>query len=561
LFLKTLGMLCLHLSLFGIALFAAFSAPFGGLGWEAIIKSPLGERAEVVAQSVAAQLNAAPYSKWNEVLHAQGDLYNVRFSVYDIGLHRLAGDRSPMPTELVTLLERIGPPPRVRQLLLRDGLGIDPPPPDLGPPPPDMGPPPPPPPPPQPPGLGPKHHRHHAEWEVGVMPELRYLSEIGLSSDLGLDIQGERHLPPDLGPIPGPGEQSQNNRDRILIRTMHPQKYWIATKAMIKEPFGEIMMPAVILASCDDLWHTSILIDLPFYTMMALVVLGLSILFWMPFVHSIEKAISQLTYATEKIADGKFDIRIGSKRNDELGALANAVDAMAARLANLIGGQRRFLGDIAHELRSPMARLQMALELLVETDESEARDRLVQDIRQEVSEMNQLVDELLAYSKASLKGRDQKLVEIELEPFMEALCAKLSAKFAREDHSRCKITIPPGLTVMADELLLERALSNVIRNSFRYAPETQAVEIEAKARSKNTVALSISDRGPGVPAEALENLGEPFFRPEASRSRSLGGVGLGLAIVKTCVEAMGGAVEMQNNVGGGFRVTVVLNSP
>jgi two-component system sensor histidine kinase CpxA len=224
---------------------------------------------------------------------------------------------------------------------------------------------------------------------------------------------------------------------------------------------------------------------------------------------------------------------------------------MAERLTNFVSGQKRFLGDISHELSSPIARLQIALELLSEAA-SENQSPLISDIREEVEEMTNLVNELLAFSKAGLKGMDLNLTIVNPKLVVLDLIDRMSLK----DKVILQFSDEPE--VIADPLLLSRAFSNILRNSLRYAGERGPITISAE-RQVAQVAVIFSDCGPGVSDEALKRLTDPFFRPEASRSRSSGGVGLGLAIVKTCVEACNGTLLLRNKPGGGFEVEIRLN--
>jgi two-component system sensor histidine kinase CpxA len=241
---------------------------------------------------------------------------------------------------------------------------------------------------------------------------------------------------------------------------------------------------------------------------------------------------------------------VTTKRRDEIGRLADAVNAMAERLDTFITRQRRLLGDISHELVSPIARLQMALELLSVSIPAE-KASLVEDINEEVVEMTNLVNELLAYSKAEVKGPDIELVEVNLKELFDKLVDRL------DQRKIVDLDVPTDVTVLADPILIERSFANILRNSIRYAGDSGPISVRVPVISSH-VAVVIADKGPGVPEEALKYLAEPFYRPEFCRSRDTGGVGLGLAIVKTCVEACGGSLSFRNRLSGGFEVEVRL---
>jgi two-component system sensor histidine kinase CpxA len=267
-------------------------------------------------------------------------------------------------------------------------------------------------------------------------------------------------------------------------------------------------------------------------------------------VRDITKHISRLTFATEQIAEGRFDTRIAADRRDELGKLGESVNRMAARLDAHMTGQKRFLGDVAHELCSPLARLQMATGILSETAPSNLKPT-IEDVRDEVQQMSALVNELLAFTKAGLKPRDVVLSAVDVATMAQAAAA-------REDiGSRTTVLVPEGLKVKAEPDLLGRAIGNLIRNAIRYSGDKTPVTVHAQ-RHGNRVTITVEDEGPGVPAAALDRLGEPFFRPEEARTRESGGVGLGLAIVRSSIAACGGEIRFSNRDPKGFRAEVHL---
>jgi len=275
-----------------------------------------------------------------------------------------------------------------------------------------------------------------------------------------------------------------------------------------------------------------------------------SILFWLPFVRNLTRDLSRLTRATEAIAGGRFDTRVAATRRDELGTLGIAVNHMAERLNRLANGQKRFLGDIAHELGSPLGRMQVSVEILEQRADPALRPA-IHDVREEVEHMARLVEELLAFTRAGLQARPAVLVPVELLPLVGRVLAREAAADA------VQVVIPETMAVLADASLLDRALGNLVRNALRHAGREAAVTVRTET-SVSEVMLIVEDTGPGVPAEALARLGEPLFRPEVARTREGGGAGLGLAIVKTCVEACGGSVEFSNSPPHGLRVTLRL---
>jgi two-component system sensor histidine kinase CpxA len=279
-------------------------------------------------------------------------------------------------------------------------------------------------------------------------------------------------------------------------------------------------------------------------------VLALSVLFWLPLVHSITRSLGQLTKATEQIAEGRFETRVDTRRRDELGRLGESVNRMATRLDAHMTGQKRFLGDVAHELCSPLARLQMATGILAERAPP-ALQATVADVREEAQQMSALVNELLAFTKAGLQPRAVALTTVELEPLARAALAREGA------GDRVTVNIAPGLCAQVEADLLSRALGNLVRNAVRYAGDAGPITLSA-SREGDRVILRVDDEGPGVPAADVDRLGEPFFRPELARTRETGGVGLGLAIVRSSVAACQGEVRFANRTPRGFRAEVRL---
>jgi len=278
--------------------------------------------------------------------------------------------------------------------------------------------------------------------------------------------------------------------------------------------------------------------------------LFVSALIWLPFVGRVSRRLRRLTSAAESISEGDFDVEVASKRTDELGRLSRAVQRMANRLDDYLKGQKRFLGDIAHELCSPLARLRMSVGVLEQKIPSGSRQDL-DSLNEEAEELSQLINELLDFSKAS--------IAVDSLPAHDIIIAPLLAQLSERDGMGGKVDIqcPPDLRVTANTDLLRRALGNVLRNALRYAGDGGPIELRAEKKGKSVI-IEVRDRGPGIPEDWLERIFEPFTRPEKARTREAGGAGLGLAIAQTCVEGMGGRIRAENRSGGGLTVRLEL---
>jgi two-component system sensor histidine kinase CpxA len=276
-----------------------------------------------------------------------------------------------------------------------------------------------------------------------------------------------------------------------------------------------------------------------------------SVLFWLPLVRRITRSISQMTDATEQVAGGHFDILVPEGRSDELGRLGQAINRMTSRLKGFVTGQKRFLGDVAHELCSPLARIQVGLGILEQRADKQ-QQTYVADVRDEIQHISTLVNELLSFSKASLGAST-----IQLSPLSVCELARRAIEREKTDGAEIRLDIEDDLRVMAEPELLLRSLSNLLRNAIRYAGQAGPVTISARADQKEAV-LIVSDCGPGVPESELARIFDPFYRVDASRDLTMGGVGLGLTIVKRCIESCNGTVTCRNRQPSGLEVTLRL---
>lgn len=275
------------------------------------------------------------------------------------------------------------------------------------------------------------------------------------------------------------------------------------------------------------------------------------------------KPIVRLRAATQRLAAGDLTARTGapaSKRKDEVASLTRDFDAMAERLETLVNAQSRLLNDISHELRSPLARLNVALGLARQRAGVESADMLDR-IELEASRLNELIGRILTLARLEDGEQDVPKTPVPLDELV--LNVAEDAEFeAQARHCHVHTVIPEGdWGVRGNASLLHSAVENVVRNAIRYTQERSAVEIElesaASAHGPEAV-LKVSDFGPGVPDDSLGKLFEPFYRIDDARGRLTGGVGLGLAITERAVRFHGGRVAAFNRAEGGLRVEIRL---
>lgn len=351
-----------------------------------------------------------------------------------------------------------------------------------------------------------------------------------------------RGLPP-----PGPPPS-------IYFKTQNPTLHWVGQRTMTFN-IGEAQpVRTRLLAVSDSYSGHGLFFDPTPWIVIASVIIFVSLALWFPFVRNITGTVKQITRATEQIADEDFEVRVGEKRTDELGRLGKAINHLAERLSGFVGGQKRFLGDISHELNSPLARMQFALSIL--EDRVEEKDRAyVDDVREEVELMSKLVSELLSYSKAGIRGAAVKLESVPLKDLVE----RVAAREGTRSDSEVEIDIDADLDVKAQPELLSRAVANVLRNAAQHSGGLGTISVRAE-RVDHHIRLSVADGGKGVPEGDLEKIFDPLYRVNSDRSRETGGTGLGLAIVKTCVEACGGRVYAENLSPTGFVVNMILKA-
>ena len=237
-----------------------------------------------------------------------------------------------------------------------------------------------------------------------------------------------------------------------------------------------------------------------------------------------------------------------ASRSDEFGVLARDFNRMGSRLQDLIGSQRQLLRDVSHELRSPLARLRVAL-ALAERAEPAQREQLWGRLTQECDRLEALIGEILALAR--LDADTGMAQSIELRPLLDELIADAELAVPGQ-HVALQLESSPTINGWPD--MLARALDNLLRNALRFNPAEQPIELAVTQRD-GRLQISVRDHGPGVPADIIEQLGKPFFR---APNQSAPGYGLGLAIARRAAERHGGRLLLGNHPQGGFIATLEL---
>jgi signal transduction histidine kinase len=266
--------------------------------------------------------------------------------------------------------------------------------------------------------------------------------------------------------------------------------------------------------------------------------------------------ISKLRTATQKLASGDLQTRVADEvgnRHDELAALAKDFDEMAERIETLINSQKRLTRDVSHELRSPLARLNVALEL-AKTKSNGDTNNLLDRIEREGRILNDMISQILTLSKLESQSETIEKHDINIGKLVERVVADADFEAAGQGK-KVEIIQNSDAKIFGNENLLRSAVENVLRNAVRYTKDK--VEVSVNGGTNQTV-IKIRDNGSGVPDDELEKLFTPFHRVAEARERKSGGVGLGLAIAEQAVHAHRGKISADNAKDGGLIVEIKL---
>lgn len=503
---KVLGWLFLHLVLLGLAFFVFVRWQLG-LGLDSLISGSAGERLAAFGDTVVSRIVDLPPRRWNEEIRPLAEERNLSAAIFEPG----KPDSFPVPIP-PNVLERA----RTSIPLQRADSG--------------------------PPAAGrPRPLRPFPDHPDG-RPRPR------------------RDLPDDEGPPPEdmlPADDPESPsvflpkcRPVFLVKGGNGGGYWAGVLLHLPPAQLGPRRPALLLVRAGNLNGSGLFFDYQPWLWGGIAVLALSLAFWAPFVWGLTRYIRNLKSAADEIASGRFQVSIPQRGDDELGELGRSIHTMAARLDHLVAGQKRFLGDAAHELCAPLARIRTGLgilEMKLTGPDSAALDSIEAD----TAELATLVNEILSFSRAG--NRAPSLRQIELDPLVRQTISRESLDV------ECAVSIPEGLKVFADAALLGRAIGNLVRNAAVHVGPGAKVSLTASGED-DLIKISISDNGPGVPEAEVSRIFEPFYRLDRSRSRDTGGNGLGLAIVRAAVEACGGTVSASLPATGGLCVTLLLRS-
>ncbi|RBP22227.1 signal transduction histidine kinase [Marinobacter pelagius] len=271
----------------------------------------------------------------------------------------------------------------------------------------------------------------------------------------------------------------------------------------------------------------------------------------------VSRPLKHMETTAQAIAAGKNSLRVNADiagRRDEVGQLATAFNAMTDQLCNLLDRQTQLLRDISHDLRTPLARQRVAIEL---ASDSGADAPLMASILRQNERLESMTGQILTLYRITEQGEEINRLPVEPLPLLNRVLEDAS-DYAKHQGVECRLVAAPDVArtrVLGDEGLLQRAVDNILQNALDHTPGGRSVHVALKTSAKQLL-LEIRDEGPGVPEEMLGQLFEPFFR--ADKSRGGKGWGLGLAIARDIIAAHDGTITAGNSDEGGLSVTIRL---
>ena len=269
--------------------------------------------------------------------------------------------------------------------------------------------------------------------------------------------------------------------------------------------------------------------------------------------------LGHLSRASRQLATGDLTARIGAvldQRKDEFGQLALDMDEMARRLQELQQANQRLLRDVSHELRSPLARLRVALEIARNKDKNLVVDELNR-IELESQRLENLVDEVLTLLRESSGPQELRTTHFDLSELLTDLVETVNYEIS-EGCEQIELDLTPPLFLEADRELLWRVFENLLRNALIHSGAADGIRVFTSQPADHEIQVHVVDSGPGIAPNQLDRIFEPFYRVDEARNRGSGGHGLGLAIAASAVRRHGGRISASNHEGGGLEVLVVL---
>jgi two-component system sensor histidine kinase CpxA len=270
--------------------------------------------------------------------------------------------------------------------------------------------------------------------------------------------------------------------------------------------------------------------------------------------------ILRLREMSQKLASGHLHARADPslmQRHDEIGDLIRDFDAMASRIEELISRQRQLISDVSHELRSPLARLNVALDL---GRERKGNDPAFEQMQEDIRLLDEMIGRLLTIAKLDISAPQVPMADFDLADLVSQIVRNAEFEL-REPKDGIRLISSGPCIVCGSAELLHGAIENIVRNAIRYTENGTAIEVRIEcddSSSGASVRLVVRDYGPGVPESELKNIFQPFYRVTGARDRQSGGTGLGLAIADRVIRVHGGTIHAENAAPRGLKIEIAL---
>lgn len=285
------------------------------------------------------------------------------------------------------------------------------------------------------------------------------------------------------------------------------------------------------------------------YVSALFVVLAMAVLLWL---QNLQRKFKRLDQAATQLGEGDFSVRVSEQGKHRIGRMNQSFNLMAERLERLIKGHKNLTNAVAHELRTPVARIRFQLDMMHEEKDEKQRKDYIYGMSDDINELSDLVDELLTYARFDREGP-----AVTMQPYSlhKSLVNVIGARHFHSDtamfYDDSWFLADPALENLPFEPKhLERAIGNLVSNAQKYAQAKIQIQVQ---RSQQSCTIYVDDDGPGIPEKDRDHIFEPFKRLDDSRTRSTGGYGLGLAIVKQIAQWHGGEVRIEQAPIGGAR--------
>lgn len=387
---------------------------------------------------------------------------------------------------------------------------------------------------------------------------LKWLNQIGLSRHMAI------YLLVSTGEIIG----TQTPPENVKVIAKNLLKNQLPSEGIFKS--GKLIVSHELLSTSGTFYRLVAVSDKPISYFVQIPWGGLTIRLTLAIFFSglicyllsmyLTKPLRSLGMAAKSIATGKLNTRVGHFRGhnkDEIAELSNEFDRMAEQLEAMVNSKERLLQDISHELRSPLARLNIAMGLGKNKTGTLAEAEFNR-MELESSRLNSLIGEILDFARLQENSTKLNLSMTDIPELIAEIIKDANYEFGK-DAVRIITGIVEPCVLQVDKRLIHRAIENVVRNALHYSPEDKpAIICIYHSTDKKQVHIEISDRGPGVPADQLSKIFNAFYRVDTSRTKKTGGYGLGLAIASRAVALHHGEIIAQNNEHGGLSVRITL---